>query len=95
MTNFYQALDITRQPIACVEPEFANPQTRKFYDKAEERFQDLLNVFKILGHQPEYGQVFTDDSRDPERRRSVLADERAFDPQDDAGKQLPLLPDPT
>lgn len=47
------------QPIACVEPENADAATLAFFDKAEERFSDLLNVFKILGHQPEYGHAFT------------------------------------
>ena len=47
------------QPIACVEPERADASTRAFFSKAEDRFQDLLNVFKIFGHQPEYGHAFT------------------------------------
>jgi len=42
-----------------VEREQANAETLAFYDKAEERFQALLNIFKVFGHQPEYGTVFT------------------------------------
>lgn len=43
-----------------VERAHAAPEARAFYDEAENRFGDLLNVFKVLGHQPEYGQAFTD-----------------------------------
>ncbi len=46
--------------VSYVEREQANPETIAFYDKAEERFQALLNIFKVFGHQPEYGTVFTD-----------------------------------
>jgi len=46
--------------VSYVEREQASPETLAFYDKAEERFQALLNIFKVFGHQPEYGQVFTD-----------------------------------
>ena len=46
--------------VSYVEREDAGPETLAFYDKAEERFQALLNIFKVFGHQPEYGQVFTD-----------------------------------
>ena len=46
--------------VSYVEREAANPETLKFYDKAEERFQALLNIFKVFGHQPEYGNAFTD-----------------------------------
>jgi len=48
-----------RPGVACVERAEANAQTLAFYDLAEARFQDLLNVFKVFGHQPEYGHVFT------------------------------------
>ena len=43
-----------------VERDQASPETAAFYDKAEDRFQALLNIFKVFGHQPEYGTVFTD-----------------------------------
>ena len=46
--------------ITYVERDQANEQTLAFYDRAEERFQALLNIFKVFGHHPEYGTVFTD-----------------------------------
>ena len=46
--------------VSYVEREQANPETLAFYDKSEERFQALLNIFKVFGHQPEYGTVFTE-----------------------------------
>lgn len=46
--------------VSYVERSDASPETLAFYDKAEERFQALLNIFKVFGHQPEYGEVFTD-----------------------------------
>ncbi len=46
--------------VSYVEREQASPETLVFYDKAEERFEMLLNIFKVFGHTPELGQVFTD-----------------------------------
>ena len=46
--------------VSYVEREGASTDTLAFYDKAEERFQALLNIFKVFGHHPEYGAVFTD-----------------------------------
>ncbi len=46
--------------VSYVEREQAGPDTLAFYDKAEERFQALLNIFKVLGHHPEYGNAFTE-----------------------------------
>lgn len=46
--------------VSYVEREQADADTLKFYDRAEERFQALLNIFKVFGHHPEYGTVFTD-----------------------------------
>ncbi len=46
--------------VAYVERETATPETLAFYDKAEDRFQMLLNIFKVFGHTPELGTVFTD-----------------------------------
>lgn len=46
--------------VSYVERDQADEETLAFYDKAEERFQALLNIFKVFGHQPEYGTVFTD-----------------------------------
>ncbi len=46
--------------VSYVEREKASAETNAFYDKAEDRFQQLLNIFKVFGHVPEYGTVFTD-----------------------------------
>lgn len=46
--------------ISYVERAGADSQTLAFYDKAEERFEMLLNIFKVFGHTPELGAVFTD-----------------------------------
>jgi len=45
--------------VSYVERDQASAETLAFYDAAEERFQALLNIFKVFGHQPEYGTVFT------------------------------------
>ena len=44
--------------VSYVERDQADAETLKFYDRAEERFQALLNIFKVFGHHPEYGTVF-------------------------------------
>ncbi len=46
--------------VSYVERAQANPETLAFYDKAEQRFEMLLNIFKVFGHTPELGTVFTD-----------------------------------
>jgi len=46
--------------VSYVERDQADAVTLKFYDRAEERFQALLNIFKVFGHHAEYGTVFTD-----------------------------------
>jgi AhpD family alkylhydroperoxidase len=46
--------------VSYVEREQAAPETLAFYDKAEARFEMLLNIFKVFGHTPELGTVFTD-----------------------------------
>lgn len=46
--------------VSYVERDQADAITLAFYDRSEARFQALLNIFKVLGHQPEYGTVFTD-----------------------------------
>ncbi len=46
--------------VSYVERDAANPETIAFYDKAEGRFEMLLNIFKVFGHTPELGTVFTD-----------------------------------
>lgn len=46
--------------VTYVERAQANTETTAFYDKAEQRFEMLLNIFKVFGHTPELGTVFTD-----------------------------------
>ena len=46
--------------VSYVEREQANDATQAFYDDAEERFELLLNIFKVFGHTPALGTVFTD-----------------------------------
>ena len=46
--------------VSYVEREQADATTKVFYDKSEERFEMLLNIFKVFGHTPELGTVFTD-----------------------------------
>ena len=46
--------------VSYVEREHATAETLVFYDKAEARFEMLLNIFKVFGHTPELGTVFTD-----------------------------------
>jgi len=46
--------------VSYVERDSADPQTLVFYDKAEDRFEMLLNIFKVFGHTPDLGAVFTD-----------------------------------
>lgn len=46
--------------VSYVERASADTQTLAFYDRAEERFEMLLNIFKVFGHAPELGAVFTD-----------------------------------
>lgn len=45
--------------VSYVEPEQADARTRKFYDDAADRFEMLLNIFKVFGHTPELGEAFT------------------------------------
>ena len=46
--------------VSYVEREQADAATLAFYDKAEDRFKALLNIFKVFGHHAEYGTAFTD-----------------------------------
>lgn len=46
--------------VSYVEPPQADAQTREFYDRAESTFEIVLNIFKVFGHTPELGTVFTD-----------------------------------
>jgi AhpD family alkylhydroperoxidase len=46
--------------VSYVERADADAQTLLFYGRAEERFEMLLNIFKVFGHAPDLGNVFTD-----------------------------------
>ena len=46
--------------VSYVELEHANEATRAFYKDATERFEMLLNIFKVFGHTPALGRAFTD-----------------------------------
>ncbi len=46
--------------VSYVERDQADSETLAFYDKAEGRFEMLLNIFKVFGHAPPLGTVFTD-----------------------------------
>ena len=46
--------------VSYVERDQADSETLAFYDKAEERFQMLLNIFKVFGHTPKLGAIFTE-----------------------------------
>lgn len=43
-----------------IEPEHADPITKKVYDDAEARFQMVLNIFKITGNAPEIAEKMWD-----------------------------------
>jgi AhpD family alkylhydroperoxidase len=43
-----------------IEPEQADPVTGAVYDKAQARFQMVLNIFKITGNAPEIGSKMWD-----------------------------------
>ncbi len=45
--------------VSYVERETADELTLKFYDDSEERFELLLNIFKVFGHTPKLGKIFT------------------------------------
>ncbi|MDH3675666.1 MAG: carboxymuconolactone decarboxylase family protein [Anaerolineae bacterium] len=46
--------------VSYVERDQADAVTNAFYDRAEDRFELLLNIFKVFGHTPELGTIFTD-----------------------------------
>jgi AhpD family alkylhydroperoxidase len=46
--------------VSYVERESADELTHSFYDDAEERFEMLLNIFKVFGHTPKLGAIFTE-----------------------------------
>lgn len=45
--------------VSYVERERADETTHSFYDDAEGRFEMLLNIFKVFGHTPKLGAIFT------------------------------------
>jgi len=56
--------------VSYVEREQASPEALAFYDKAEGRFEMLLNIFKVFGHTPEL-------ERDSRRRNHFGVSARA------------------
>lgn len=46
--------------VSYVERDQADDLTLEFYDDATNRFEMLLNIFKVFGHTPKLGRVFTD-----------------------------------
>ena len=46
--------------ISLVERKEAYADTIAFYDRSQDKFELLLNVFKALGHLPELGSKITD-----------------------------------
>lgn len=46
--------------VSYVERDQADEMTQEFYNDAEERFELLLNIFKVFGHTPKLGKVFTE-----------------------------------
>jgi len=46
--------------VSYVERADADDATKAFYDRAEGTFEMVLNIFKVFGHTPELGAIFTD-----------------------------------
>lgn len=46
--------------VSYVERDQANEVAKEFYDRSADRFELLLNIFKVFGHTPELGKCFTD-----------------------------------
>ncbi len=46
--------------VSNVEREQADDLTNEFYNDSEGRFEMLLNIFKVFGHTPKLGRIFTD-----------------------------------
>ena len=46
--------------VSYVEREQADDLTNEFYNDSEGRFEMLLNIFKVMGHVPKLGRIFTD-----------------------------------
>ena len=45
--------------VSYVQREDASADVNAFYDDAEQRFQMLLNIFKVFGHVPDHGKAWT------------------------------------
>ncbi len=48
------------EPVPYLEMEDASPKAQEMYKKAEDRFEMLLNIFKVMGHAPELMSPFSD-----------------------------------
>lgn len=65
-SSLYQAyknkhnLLLVKMTVSYVGRSQADPLTNAFYNDAEERFEMLLNIFKVFGHTPKLGKVFTE-----------------------------------
>jgi AhpD family alkylhydroperoxidase len=46
--------------VSYVELDQADELTQEFYGDATDRFEMLLNIFKVFGHTPKLGKIFTD-----------------------------------
>ncbi len=46
--------------VSYLEPEQASAEAKEIYRKGEERFEMLLNIFKVMGHAPELMSPFSD-----------------------------------
>ncbi len=46
--------------VSYLEPEQASEEAKEIYRKGEERFEMLLNIFKVMGHAPELMAPFAD-----------------------------------
>jgi hypothetical protein len=57
--------------VSCVERDQADAATLAFYDRSEERFKALPNIFEVFGHQPEYGVTFPTRRRRRKKQRST------------------------
>ncbi len=81
-----------RMSVSYVEREEADELTQSFYDDAEERFEMLLNIFKVFGHTPKLGRhLHGVGDGDAPGFVSRLEDQGAPDPQGDAPQRLPIL----
>lgn len=52
--------DFRQMTISYVERRDASADTISFYERSQDRFYMLLNLFKVMGHTPELGKTMTD-----------------------------------